>query len=273
MKTVLVINGESYWQDFFPDHKVVQKKIQTTNWIIKQGKLYVTDTEGTVIPDLILWRVGAIAPSHKQTDALNIIALSNVPCINSAACLIKGFDRLSMLNQLKKLGVPTIDFDVATSPHLLHNIKRDYPFVLKVGNYHGGYGKVLIKNDEQWQEARDFAFVTSHYATTEPFINYTRDIRYLIIGDKVWAMARKGKYWKANVETTSFEQIEPEAEFETHIRNLKKTIGATILAIDILEDETGKKLVVEYNDIPGISGFSDELKYELSACIKQALQE
>jgi hypothetical protein len=29
METILVINGETYWQDFLPDYKVEQKKMAT----------------------------------------------------------------------------------------------------------------------------------------------------------------------------------------------------------------------------------------------------
>ncbi len=43
---------------------------------------------------------------------------------------------------------------------------------------------------------------------------------------------------------------------------------ADILAIDILEDKNENKFIVEYNDMPGLSGFPDEVKTELARCIK-----
>lgn len=269
MKTILVVNGEKYWADLLDDYKVVQKSIQNSHWILKNGKLYITDSEGTVQPDGILWRVGAIKPGQNQVNAMNLIHISGIPCVNSASTLKKGYDRLSMLGIIKNLGLPVIDFEVVSHPNLMHNIKRDYPFVIKVGNYHGGFGKVLVRDDAQWQEVKDFAFVTDHYVTTEPFIDYVNDIRYLVIGAKVWAMSRKGKFWKANVETTEFKIIEPQPEFVVGIKKLQQAIEADILAIDILEDAQGNMHIVEYNDIPGISGFSDELKYELAEIVRQ----
>jgi ribosomal protein S6--L-glutamate ligase len=53
---------------------------------------------------------------------------------------------------------------------------------------------------------------------------------------------------------------------------LQNAIGADIIAIDILEEENGDLHIVEYNDIPGLSGFSDELKYELATVLTRALR-
>lgn len=272
MKTILVINGETYWQDFFPEYKVVRKKIQHTTWLIKNGRLYVIDSESVVQPDAILWRVGAIPPSQQQINALNLIVLSGIPCVNDAMTLKRGYDRLSMLSILKNLSLPVIDFNVVTKATQIHNITIDYPFVVKVGNYHGGFGKVLVKDETQWQDIKDMLFVTNDYITIEPFIDYQLDIRYIGIGDKVWAMARKGKFWKANVETTDFQILELKEPLLTYVKMLQQHLNADIVAIDVLEDKNGKFVIVEYNDIPGLSGFSDELKYELAEVLKLKIE-
>ena len=46
---------------------------------------------------------------------------------------------------------------------------------------------------------------------------------------------------------------------------------ADIVAIDILEEENGTETIVEYNDIPGLSGFPDELKHELAGLVREKL--
>ena len=271
MKTILVVNGEKYWKDILPAYNVVQKSIQHTSWILKSGKLYVSDQNGVVKPDAILWRVGAIKPSEIQTNALDLIALAGIPCVNSPETLKIGFDRLSMLATIKKLGLSVIDFDVVTRFTDLKNIKMEFPFVVKVGNYHGGFGKVLVEDERKWQDIQDLLFVTEHYITIEPYINYIRDIRYIAINNKVWAMSRKGKFWKANIETTDFEEFEPEEALVNDLKMLQNAIGADIIAIDILEEENGNLHIVEYNDTLGLSGLSDELKYEQAAVLTRAL--
>jgi ribosomal protein S6--L-glutamate ligase len=269
MKTILVVNGENYWQDFLPDYKVEQKKLQDTEWLLKNNELYALDKHSVVKPDAILWRVGAIKPLEKHRNALEMIKISGMPCVNSAKTLLQGFDRLSMLAGLRACQLPTIPFQIATNPSQLKNIQIPFPFVVKVGNYHGGWGKVLIENEAKWQDIKDLLFVSEEYVSIEPYINYSQDIRYLAIGDKVWAMARKGKFWKANVETTDFLIIEPAVELIAQTQKLKNYLKADIVAIDILEEENGTRYFVEYNDIPGLSGFSDELKFELANCIQK----
>lgn len=267
MKTILVVNGEKYWQEYLPNYQVVQKKIQTTEWILKQGELYVIDEDGVCKPDVIFWRVGAIKPTHKHKTILDIITLSGVPCVNSAEVLLQGFDRLSMLQVMRNCDLPVIDFNVATSAIQLKNIQINFPFVVKAGNYHGGFGKVLVEDEAKWQDIKDMLFITDDYVTIEPYIDYVRDIRYLAINDQVCAMARKGKFWKANVATTDFVLIETELDLVQKIKKLQAFLGADIIAIDLLEDKNGDRFFVEYNDIPGISGFPEEVKLELLKCI------
>ncbi|KIX20249.1 30S ribosomal protein S6 modification protein RimK [Flavobacterium sp. 316] len=272
MQTILVLNGEKYWQDYLPEFTVVQKKIQDSDFILKDKKLFVVDSEGVCAPDLIIWRLGAISPNWKHRTALEIIKSSNVVCLNSAETLLQGYDRLSMLHVLSNLGMPVIPFQVVTHSRLLKNIAMPFPFVVKVGNYHGGYGKVLVQNAEKWQDIQDLLFVTNDYSTIEPYIDYQFDIRYLIVKDKVWAMQRKGQFWKSNVLTNEFQLIEVSSIWETRIRKVSNHLKADILALDVLIDKEGNEFIVEYNDIPGLSGFPETVKVELIKVIKRRIE-
>lgn len=269
MGTVLVVNGESDWQEYLPGFTLVQKKIQSSEWLLRNGELFVVDAAGSCKPDKILWRVGAIKPNPKHKTALELIRISGVPCVNAASVLLKGYDRLSMLNVLKQCNLPVIPFNAVTTSVHLKNIGMPFPFVLKAGNYHGGFGKVLVESEAQWQDIKDLLFIAEDYLTVEPYIKYDRDIRYLAIGDKVWAMARKGKFWKANVETTTFAAIPLNEELVEQTKQLQKYLNADILAIDILEEANGTRYFVEYNDIPGLSGFPEEARHALANCILQ----
>lgn len=271
MKTILVVNGESYWQDFLPDFKIEQKKIQSTEWLLGNGELHAIDSQSVIKPDGVLWRVGAIKPSIKHQNAIDLVKLSKVPCVNSAEVLLKGFDRLSMLSVLRDCGFPTIPFDVITCSTHLKNLEREFPFVVKVGNFHGGFGKILVENAERWQDIKDLLFISNDYISVEPYINYERDIRYLAIGEKVWAMARKGKFWKANIETTDFVLIEKDLELTKQVIFLQKYLQSDIVAIDILEEKNGERYFVEYNDIPGLSGFPNQVQIELADCIRNKI--
>ncbi len=271
MKTILVVNGESYWQDHLPGFEVHQKRIQSCEWLLKDGKLHVLDAQGVLQPDGILWRVGAIKPQAKHEAALRLIQLSGIPCVNSAATLLRGYDRLSMLGELTACGLPVIPFQAATSTAQLKNIAQEFPFVVKAGNYHGGFGKVLVRDAHAWQDVKDLLFMSEDYVTVEPYIAYERDIRYLAIGEQVWAMARRGKFWKANVETTDFVLIDTTPELVAQTRQLQAHLRADVLAIDILEEKDGSRYFVEYNDIPGFSGFPEAARVALAGCVLDKL--
>lgn len=268
MKTVLIVNGEKYWKEYFAGFDIVQKKVQTSEFIIKDSSLYVVDADGVCKPDIIFWRLGAINPEPKYRNILEMIDYSGVPCVNSASTLLIGYERLTMLNTLKKLGLPVINFNVATSTQHLKNLEMEFPFVIKVGNHHGGYGKSLISTEEQWDEIKDLLFIHQDYVTTEEFIDYKYDIRYMAINDKVWAMKRKGKYWKANSLTQEYQIIKLEDEWIEKVKLLQEYIKADIVVIDVLEKKDGEKIILEYNDIPGLSGFPEDAKLELSKIVK-----
>ncbi|WP_449399680.1 hypothetical protein [Chryseobacterium wanjuense] len=53
MKTILIINGEKYWKNYFAGFDVVQKKVQTSEFIVKNAELYVLDADGVCRPDVI----------------------------------------------------------------------------------------------------------------------------------------------------------------------------------------------------------------------------
>ncbi|RTZ48412.1 ATP-grasp domain-containing protein (plasmid) [Chryseobacterium arthrosphaerae] len=269
MKTILIINGENYWKEYFSGHEVVQKKVQTSEFLVKDSSLYVVDADGVCRPDVIFWRLGAVNPEAKHRNILELIDYSGVHCVNSASTLLVGYDRLSMLNKMKKLGLPVIDFNTATSTRQLKNLAIEFPFVIKVGNHHGGYGKSLVTNDEQWEELKDLLFIHQDYVTIEKFIDYRYDIRYLAVHDKVWAMKRRGKYWKANSLTQEYQMTEPEKEWIEKVKLLQSEIKADIVAIDVLETDNGEKIILEYNDIPGLSGFPEDAKLELANIVKR----
>jgi ribosomal protein S6--L-glutamate ligase len=153
---------------------------------------WVFDAFGGLRVDAVLWRVGAIKPQPEQRHALEPIGMAGVPCLNPAAVLLRGYDRHSLLNALREAGLSVQIFSVKLGERVLDLLHPGFPAMLKVGNIHGGFGKIRVENEVQSADARDMAFVTSDYATLEPYIDYTRDIRCLAVGDQIWAIARRG---------------------------------------------------------------------------------
>jgi ribosomal protein S6--L-glutamate ligase len=273
MKNIIVVNGEMDWQEYFPSHTVHYRRIQQCSWLYHEGTLWVFDTSGGQRVDAVLWRVGAIKPHPSQRYALELIRMAGVPCVNPARVLLRGYDRLSMLNDLREAGLPVQTFSVALGERVLDLLHPDFPAVLKVGNFHAGFGKMRVEDEEQWADAKDMTFITEDYATLEPYIDYVRDIRCLTVGEQVWAMTRRGVSWKANNQTQEYKIIPVPPQLDDYTRRAMNHLQADVLALDFLERHDGSYVLLESNDIPGFSGFPTTVREAVSARLLTQFKE
>jgi ribosomal protein S6--L-glutamate ligase len=271
MKTLIVVNGEQYWQEHFPGYQVHYRRLQTSKWLYDEGKLWILDHSGMIRVDGVLWRVGAIRPHPNHHAVLELIRLAQIPCMNPAWTLLRGFDRLSMLNEMRDAGLPTIPFSAAIGEQVLDKFQSELPSVIKIGNYHAGYGKARIADASQWQDIKDLSFVSEDYITIEPFIDYVADIRCLAIGQQIWAMTRRGSGWKANTGTIDYQLIEVPALLEEYTAKAMAHLGADILGLDFLQDQEGQYFLLESNDIPGLSGFPEAALTAVARCMREKM--
>lgn len=269
--TIVVLNGERDWHTQFPDAEVVYRRIQDCAWVLRDGELWCVDREAANRVDGVLWRVGAIRPSEHYRTALEILRLSGVPCVNPADVLLRGFDRLSMLAELRAAGLPVVPFDVAVGDDMARRLGRKFPLVVKAGNHHAGLGKMRVCDADSWGDVADLLFAVEEYVTVEPFIAYRRDVRCLAIGERFWAMERDGRGWKANVDTRKHRLIAPPELLVQHTRAAMQHLRADTLALDFLEQDDGQFVVLESNDTPGLSGFPDAVRVELADCLKRRM--
>jgi ribosomal protein S6--L-glutamate ligase len=257
VKTLILVNGENFWADYFEEYSVYQVRLQTSRWLLRDGILTVYDTAlGKAIRvDSVLWRLGAVRPFPGHRAALELVRYAGIPCINNPDTLLRSYDRLSMLNELRAIGLPVVPFTAVIGPHLISELQPELPVVIKVGNYHAGYGKMLISTHEQWQDMKDFIHITEDYFVIEPFIDYKTDIRCLAVGEQVWALMRNGSHWKANVGYVDTQLIPaPDPLYEYTLRAMRH-FGADILGLDFLQTHDGEYVLLESNSVPGLTGF------------------
>ena len=271
MKTIVVVNGESDWQQFFPGLEVRMCRLQSSEWLLHDDQVWLFDAAGSVRVDAVLWRVGAIRPHPHHRAVLELLRFAQVPCVNPPTTLLRGYDRLSMLNELRELGLPLVPLTIAVGERVLERIEPELPAVVKVGNYHGGYGKIRPTDQTMWSEVVDLLFVADEYATIEPYVDYLRDIRCLAVGEELWAMARRGASWKANRNTVEYSLIDVPPLIAEYTRRAMQHLQADVLGLDVLETAAGEYLVLECNDIPGISGFPDTVRTALAQCLRAGL--
>jgi ribosomal protein S6--L-glutamate ligase len=271
MQTLLVVNGEDYWTDYFPDLNVRPCRLQDSRWHLREDGLWVLDGARWIRVDAVLWRLGAVRPHPSHRSALEIIRLSGVPCFNAASVLLRGYDRLAMLSELREIGLPTVPFSVALGDRVLEREQPHFPCVIKIGNLHGGWGKARAANSEQWSDILDLSFASEDYATVEPFIDYEQDVRCLCIGEELWAMSRRSSEWKVNRGVAEPTLIKVPPLLLEYSKRLQKHLRADFVALDCLQTRDGKWYVLEYNDIPGLSGFPQSVRESLARCVRKQL--
>lgn len=272
VKNLLVVGGAFDFRADFPDCRVVARPLDGVRWILREDEsLFVLDNLGATRVDAVLWRVGAIRPRLQHQHALELIRLANVPCINSARTLLRGFDRLSMLAELREVGVPLISFTAALGEKVLEHIEPELPCVLKLGNWHGGSGKARLTTSEAWADARDLSAVSEDYATLEPFVDYRRDVRVMVVGAQMWAMSRRSTQWKVNRGNSEIEVIETPAEIGEWTKRVQTHLGADILGVDWIETPKGEWKCLECNDVPGLTGWPDGVREALVARVREKI--
>lgn len=271
MANIVVINGEQYWQQYFPGHEVFYRRLQTSQWLLLDGRLWLRDGSETIRVDAVLWRLGAVRPHENHRHVLELIRLARIPCVNSAQTLLRGYDRLSMYAELMEAGLDTSSMVYALGEYTLSSFEPELPAVVKMGNFHGGYGKALVSDASAWSDIKDLSFIAEHYVTVEPYIDYVRDIRCLAVGEQFWAMSRRGSRWKANVGTQSFELIDVPSELKRQTRVAMQHLQADVLGLDFLQDRQGNYHLLESNDIPGLSGFPDAVCRAVAARLIQKI--
>jgi ribosomal protein S6--L-glutamate ligase len=185
--------------------------------------------------------------------------------------MLRSYDRLAMLNELRDIGLPVIPFNAVIGADLMSQLQPKLPSVIKVGSYHAGYGKMRVDTVEQWQDMKDLLAIAEDYFTVEPFVDYKNDIRCLGVGNAVWSLVRNGSHWKANVAYVETQLIPTPPILHKYTRQVMQHFDADILALDFLENATGEYVLLESNDVPGLTGFPDSVTETVVACTKARL--
>lgn len=263
-----VVGGERGWHDHFPGWHVIYCRVQVARWVLKGRRLFLQGDSGLVEVHAVLWRVGVVKPEPWHRAVLDLIRMAGVPCVNPAAALLRGFDKLSMQAEMAAAGLPVIPAQICAGPQSLELLKPEFPCVLKVGNHHGGLGKARALDAGQWSELADLAAINDDYSVVEPFIRYVADVRCLIIGDRLWCLRRDNEDWKVNRGTATPVLIEPPAQLAAWTRTAAAHLGSMVLGLDFIQSADGAWHLLECNDVPGLSGFPDEVWHDVAGCLR-----
>ncbi len=195
--------------------------------------------------------------SHSRAlAALQILGNWGVPCVNDAHVAQVCGSKLETTLALLAANVPTPRVQIASTPEaaLAAIEAMGYPVVLKPAV--GSWGRLLAKiNDREAAEA-----VLEHKSTLGSYhhsIFYIqeyvpkpdRDIRSFVVGDEtICAITRHSAHWITNTARGGrAENCPVTPQIDQLSQAAARAVGGGIVAVDLLETETGELLVNEVN--------------------------
>ncbi|HRK03237.1 MAG TPA: RimK family alpha-L-glutamate ligase [Oligoflexia bacterium] len=222
--------------------------------------LYVHDRPASR-PDVVIPRIGTSITDYGLAVVTQFEIL-NVPVINSARAIAESRDKLRCLQLLsaKNFGVPTTILSRSKrGTRLAFRQIGGVPAVLKLLQGTQGVGVMLAESMTSAESILDTMRGMEKDILLQQYIAESggRDIRALVIGDKVVAAMRrqaKAGEFRSNIHRGGEgSPIELSDSYKKLAVNSAKAVGLGIAGVDILESLTGPK-VIELNSSPGFEG-------------------
>jgi RimK family alpha-L-glutamate ligase len=194
-----------------------------------------------------------------RVDALHRLENAGVRIINPPAVIERTVDKYYTSTLLEDAGLPTprtvVTEQFSDAMDAFHELGGD----VVVKPIFGSEGRGMARVSDPDTAYRVFrALELGRYVYyLQAFIpHHQEDIRVFVIGgEAVAAMVRRGKTWKTNVaQGAKAEAVTLDAELRELSTRAAEALGADYAGVDILPAEDGRFTVIEINGIPGWQG-------------------
>jgi RimK family alpha-L-glutamate ligase len=207
-----------------------------------------------------------------RVDALHRLARLGVPVVNSARCIERSVDKYFTSTLLEDAGLPTPRtqvcerFDDALAA--FDALGRDVVVKPLFGSE--GRGMVRVSDaDLAYRTFRALELTRSVFYLQEYVEHGGRDVRaFLVGGQVVAAMTRRGPGWKTNVaQGARVEPLELSPELAALSRRAAGLLEADYAGVDLVRADDGRWLVLEVNGIPGWHGLQQTTTVDIAGAI------
>ncbi|MFX1411097.1 MAG: RimK family alpha-L-glutamate ligase [Promethearchaeota archaeon] len=203
-----------------------------------------------------------------RLDILRAIEEYDVKLINSRESLEIASDKFLTSVFLENHNIPTPKTIICEDPHMALEAYEELGNDCVLKPLYGSKGIGITRlNDKSFAENVIYSLgqLNAVFYLQEFVEHYNRDIRILILGEKVVAgMYRVGDSWKTNIYAGAKpEPLEITDELENLAIKAAKAVKTEIAGVDIIESEKGF-LVLEVNSIPGFLGLQKVTKTNIA---------
>ncbi|MBY5162474.1 RimK family alpha-L-glutamate ligase [Salsipaludibacter albus] len=224
--------------------------------------------------DAVLPRIGA-SITYYGSAVLRQFQQMDVYTPNTANGITNSRDKLRAMQILSRheVGMPATAF-VRDRKDVLPAIERvgGAPVVIKLLEGTQGIGVILAPDTKVAEAIIETLHSTRQNVLIQEFITESkgRDIRALVIGDRVVAAMRRtaqGDEFRSNVHRGgSVEAVELDDEYTATAVRSAQIMGLRVAGVDMLEGDDGP-LVMEVNSSPGLEGIERATRLDVAGAI------
>jgi [lysine-biosynthesis-protein LysW]--L-2-aminoadipate ligase len=206
----------------------------------------------------------------------------DVPTVSPHRTVATCGDKVLTSAALRTAGLPAPSTAIAFSSETALEVieQMGYPLVLKPPV--GSWGRLLARvNDRDAAEAiLEHKSILGGYAHSVFYIQEHinkpgRDIRTMVVGNQVvYAIYRHSEHWITN--TARGGGVEPcplTNEIADLSRAAAEAVGGGIVAVDLLETQSGELLINEVNHTPEFHGAAQATEADIAGCIADYLAQ
>ena len=228
---------------------------------VANGDVNVTHKGDQFRFDAIIPRIGHSITKH-GVAVLRQLEQLNVWTANTGQGILQSRDKLHASQILARNEIPiprttyvrdTLDIESAI------NSVGGLPVVIKVTSGTQGQGVFLRHTLHEAKNLVQGLLMTGRSILIQEYISesHGKDIRALVVGDKVVASMRRkarGREFRSNYHLNgTVEKVDLPEDFEEVARRAARVLGLHIAGVDLLESDQGP-LVLEVNSSPGLEG-------------------
>ncbi|MFJ9854858.1 RimK family alpha-L-glutamate ligase [Streptomyces sp. NPDC101150] len=225
----------------------------------------------------------AVIRSRSYTRGRMIATLlhdKHIPTLNSPQAIQKCENKLDLLLELSRAGLPVSDCRLVLSRKDLHRAcdELGLPFVVKP--LYGGRGRrVLLLRDRDLVDAtydciEDLAHGFEQACLAEPFLEGA-PLRILVVGDRPLAAVHFSPSptdWRSNAATGGTPALHHDPGITDLAKRVVGVLGPGIYGVDVIQTADGP-VVGEVNHAPGYRALSSVAPCDVTAAIAEHLQE
>jgi ribosomal protein S6--L-glutamate ligase len=230
--------------------------------------------------DVVLPRIAQSINAYGLA-VLNQYELRRTPVLNGANAIAQSRNKMRCLQLLSAHGIPipaTVMASNASDLKAMVDLVGGVPVLVKVLQGGDRQGVMVCQSLQSMEAALEAILGLGHNLIVQQYVmdRKGRDIRALVVGDKVVAAARRrpqtGRMFRTLAKGATLEKVVLPADYQQLAVAAAQLVGLEVAAVDMLDLKEGPR-IFEVNSSPSLRELEQATKRNLAALIVERAEE